>query len=254
MATARQRHIRGIQDGPTRQRGEPAEAQRDQSAQDEDDRFGALGAEMADLLRSAHAAAEAERARAREEADAIRAEAQAEADGIRDTARAEATAQISAATGLREAAERAVQEAQEQNARLRAQLEAEQQRVARELEAEQTRVAGEVSSERADARTAIENVIEGLRAALDRLEGDDSGDAGSRGPTGFTPEPTEAGPAGGTTDADTDDVEAGEPEPTAGQPDGPDTAQSDDQGTEGLSSAVRAAITMAFGPKADTPT
>lgn len=123
------------------------------------DTFDDFGREMSELLRAARQTADAERARARAEADVIVADAETEASHIRDTARAEAAAEISAAARVREAAEQAASEAEGRAAAVRADLDAEENRVT-EL----------VTAERASARTALEQVIDGLRSALGRLD------------------------------------------------------------------------------------
>jgi hypothetical protein len=213
------------------------------------DPFGEFGREMSELLRSAHEAGETERSRARAEADAIVAEAEAEATRVRDTARAEAAAQISAAAAIREGAERAVSEA-----------EARTQQLHAALEVEQSRVTEKVTSERDGARSAIEDVIRGLQEALHRLEASTTtitvvpsqGEAVDLGAALVgSPESSESakssdGPALNDAEATlvTTSPSAGEDE-VKGDGDAP--AEPD-----ALTSAVRAAITMAFGPKADS--
>jgi hypothetical protein len=214
------------------------------------DPFGEFGREMSELLRSAHEAGETERTRAREEAEAIVAEAEAEATRVRDTARAEAAAQISAAAAIREGAERAVSEAEARTDQLRA-----------ALEVEQSRVTEKVTTERDDARSAIEDVIRGLQEALHRLDASTTtiavvpaqGDAVDLSAaiveSPESPESPESAqsseqPALGGDEAT--DV-PGSPSEGEGKSDGDAPTEPD-----ALTSAVRAAITMAFGPKADS--
>jgi hypothetical protein len=211
------------------------------------DPFGEFGREMSELLRSAHEAGETERTRARAEAEAIVAEAEAEATRVRDTARAEAAAQISAAAAIREGAERAVSEAEARTDQLRA-----------ALEVEHSRVTEKVTTERDGARSAIEDVIRGLQEALHRLDASTTtiavvpaqGDAVDlSAPIVESPESPESAqsseqPALGGDEAT--DV-PGSPSEGEGKSDGDAPTEPD-----ALTSAVRAAITMAFGPKADS--
>jgi hypothetical protein len=210
------------------------------------DPFGEFGREMSELLRSAHEAGETERTRAREEAEAIVAEAEAEATRVRDTARAEAAAQISAAAAIREGAERAVSEAEARTDQLRA-----------ALEVEQSRVTEKVTTERDDARSAIEDVIRGLQEALHRLDASTTtiavvpaqGDAVDLSAAIVeSPESAQSSEQPALGGAEATDVPGS---PSEGEGEGKSDGDAPTE-PDALTSAVRAAITMAFGPKADS--
>jgi hypothetical protein len=206
------------------------------------DPFGELGLEMSELLRSAHEVGEAERSRARTEAETIVAEAEAEANRIRDTARAEAAAQISAATAIREGAERAVSEAEARTDQLRA-----------ALEVEQSRATEKVTTERDGARSAIEDVIRGLQEALQRLDP-------STTAIGVVPAQADAVEQSAESTENTESTELPvRSEEATDVTTSPTETESEGEGEgealaepDALTSAVRAAITMAFGPKADS--
>jgi hypothetical protein len=212
------------------------------------DPFGEFGREMSELLRSAHEAGETERTRARAEAEAIVAEAEAEATRVRDTARAEAAAQISAAAAIREGAERAVSEAEARTDQLRA-----------ALEVEHSRVTEKVTTERDGARSAIEDVIRGLQEALHRLDASTTtiavvpaqGDAVDLSAAIVeSPESAQSSEQPALGGAEATDV-PGSPSEGEGEGEGKSDGDAPTE-PDALTSAVRAAITMAFGPKADS--
>jgi membrane protein involved in colicin uptake len=240
----------------SRQPSEGEKMKREQRHRDEDDgsavtgdaaevtprdAFDDLGREMSELLRSAHAAAAAERERGRAEAETVLADANAvlaaakassadtEAEANETLADAKAAAEATRTTAEQEAAE-----IRDAAAAAAATQLSEAKQVRDEAEADRLRLVEQLKTDRIEARAAIDRVITDLRSALSHLDGSGAPD-GSQSTD-------DAGPAGtvsGGLEEAADNVDQ----------DGDDAGAKVDP----LADAVRDAIGMAFGPQTSNP-